>query len=97
LLNDPTLLGNSLSGYYKYAMIPMKSVIDPVLGSKSPILEMNYKGDDKGYSRDMIHYITGAVPQANYNSTKDAIQFNYTCEKALVVRGANNIVLGRGV
>jgi len=99
LLNDPTLLAAAGSGtsYYKYAMIPLKNTLDAKSGESFPILQMNSKAYG-GYSRDMEHWMTGAANGTYNDSTGfDGLKWNYRCEKNLVVRGANNLVLGSGV
>ncbi|QDP47290.1 MAG: putative structural protein [Prokaryotic dsDNA virus sp.] len=99
LLNDPTLLAAAGAGtsYYKYAMIPLKNTLDAKSGESFPILQMNSKSYG-GYSRDMEHWMTGAA-NGTYNDSAgfDGLKWNYRCEKNLVVRGANNLVLGSGV
>ena len=99
LLNDPTLLAAAGAGksYYKYAMIPLKNTLDAKSGESFPILQMNSKSYG-GYSRDMEHFTIGAA-NGTYNDSNgfDGLKFHYRCEKNLVVRGANNLVLGSGV
>ena len=91
LLNDPTLLG--MSEAYKFAMIPMDTVVDGKSGISAPSLELNYKAAD-GYSREMEHWLTGAA-RGVYNDTVDRLQMNYRSECNLVTRAANRFVLGK--
>ena len=99
LLNDPTLLGFAGAGksFYKYLMIPMMNTLDAKTQESFPILSMNSKAYG-GYSREMEHWINGAA-NGTYNNDDgfDGIKYEYRCEKNLVVRGANNLVLGSGV
>ncbi len=99
LLNDPTLLAKSGAGntFYKYIMIPMMNTIDAKSEEQFPILQINSKAYG-GYSRDMEYWLNGAA-NGTYNNDDgfDGLKFNYRCEKNLVARGANNLVLGKGV
>jgi len=88
LLNDPTLLGDSV---FKGVAIPMSTVVDPQSGDRNPSLEMNFKNTN-GYSREMEHWITGSFMGAT-NDTKDVAQFNYRSEMCLVTRAANRHML----
>ena len=89
LLNDPTLLG--ADSYYKGAMIPLTTVVDPKTGDRAAALELNYK-DTNGYSREMEHWMTGSILGVN-NTNEDSLQFNYRSECALVTRAANQHIL----
>jgi hypothetical protein len=90
LLNDPTLLANSV---FQGVMIPLTRVADPKTGDKAPALEMNYKATN-GYNREMEHWMTGSILGVT-NTNEDALQFNYRSECALVTRAANQHVLLR--
>jgi hypothetical protein len=97
LLNEPTLLGTSVTGTaataagFAGAMIPMATVVDPKTGNREFPLEINYKSTN-GVSREMQHWLTGSFMGAT-NSTRDELQFNYLSEIALVTRAANRHVL----
>jgi hypothetical protein len=90
LLNDPTLLANSV---FQGVMIPLARIADPKTGDKAPALELNYKATN-GYSREMEHWMTGSILGVT-NTNTDALQFNYRSECALVTRAANQHVLLR--
>ena len=90
LLNDPTLLANSV---FQGVMIPLANIADPKTGDKAPALELNYKATN-GYSREMEHWMTGSILGVT-NTNTDALQFNYRSECALVTRAANQHVLLR--
>ena len=97
LLNEPTLLGTSVTGTsattvgFGGVMIPMATVVDPKTGNREFPLEINYKSTN-GLSREMEHWLTGSFMGAS-NSTLDVLQFNYRSEISLVTRAANRHVL----
>lgn len=89
LLNDPTLLdGAGFAG----VMTPLAKVTDAKSGAKVAALELNYKSAN-GYSRELEHWVTGGGVLGFANNGKDAAEFNYRSECALVTRAANQHVL----
>lgn len=96
LLNDVTLLGNSLANYYKGIIFPLASYSDPKSGQVSSMLEISEKAYG-GYNRGMEEWVVGAANGVyNHSDGFDGMLFHKRCETALVVKGANNIALIKG-
>ena len=96
LLNDPTLLGNSLAGYYKGIIFPLATYSDPKTGQASSMLEISEKAYGS-YNRGMEEWVTGAANGVyNHSDGFDGMLFHKRSETALVVKGANNIALVKG-
>ena len=91
LLDDPTLLGDS---NFAYVAVPLTSVVDPKTGTRSASLEMNFKKLE-GVDREMVHGVRGLMAGGASNTGRDEMVFDYLSECNLVVRAANQFVLGK--
>ena len=99
-LNDASTRGaingvNSIEG----VLIPAgtSTVYDQVLGSniRRPFLHVRYRASQTD-DRRMKQWLTGSVGGA-FTSDLDAMEVNLLSERCLVVQGANNFVLFKGV
>lgn len=96
LLNDPTLLGNSIAKYYKGVIFPLATYSDPKTGQVSSMLEISEKAYGS-YNRGMEEFVIGAANGVyNHSDGFDGLLFHKRSESALVVKGANNIALIKG-